>query len=108
VQILTMCVCAVVAAPLFEGAPPTSLDASTVWSLLYLAVFSTFLAFLFQMLGQQHVSPATASVIMLMETPIGVLAAVFVLHEHMANLQWAGAGLAVVAVVIAVVAERRA
>lgn len=108
VQILTMCICALVCAPLFEGAPPTSLDAPTIWSLLYLAVFSTFAAFLFQMLGQQHVSPATASVIMLMETPIGVLAAVFVLNEHMANLQWAGAGLALIAVIIAVVAERRA
>ena len=108
VQILSMCACSIFFAPLIEGPPPSSLDATTLWSLLYLAVFSTFAAFLFQMLGQQHVSPATASVLMLLETPIGVIAAVLILDEHMAGAQWVGAALAVVAVAIAVVAERRA
>lgn len=107
VQIIAMCGCSLVCAPIFEGAPPTSLDASTMTALVYLAVFSTFAAFLLQMLGQQHVSPATASVLMLLETPIGVIAAVVILKEHMAGFQWLGAGLAVVAVVIAVAAERR-
>jgi drug/metabolite transporter (DMT)-like permease len=44
---------------------------------------------------------------MLLETPIGVIAAVVILKEHMAGFQWIGAGLAVVAVVIAVFAERK-
>lgn len=105
VQILSMCACSLVFAPLIEGAPPTTVDTTTWISLVYLAVFSTFAAFLFQMLGQQHVSPATASVLMLLETPIGVVAAVVILDEHMAGFQWLGAALAVVAVVIAVVAE---
>ena len=106
VQILVMAAVAVVAAPLIEGAPPAALSDRTLTSLLYLAVASTFLAFLFQVLGQQHVSPATASVLMLLETPIGVLAAVVILHERMAGFQWWGAALALVAVVVAVFAER--
>ncbi|MDP2341043.1 MAG: DMT family transporter [Deltaproteobacteria bacterium] len=107
VQILVMAAVAVVVAPLIEGAPPTTLSERAITSLVYLAVASTFLAFLFQMLGQRHVSPSTASVLMLLETPIGVLAAVAILHERMAGFQWVGAGLALVAVVVAVVAERR-
>ncbi len=107
VQIGAMTVCAVVCAPLFEGAPPTIVDDRTWLSLLYLAVFSTFIAFLLQMLGQRHVSPASASVIMLVETPIGVLAAVVILGEALAPTQWVGAGFALVAVVVAIFAERR-
>jgi drug/metabolite transporter (DMT)-like permease len=107
VQILVMAAVAVVAAPLLEGQPPGALSDRTLASLLYLAVASTFLAFLFQMLGQRHVSPSTASVLMLLETPIGVVAAVVILDERMAGFQWLGAVLALVAVVCAVFAERR-
>ncbi len=106
VQILAMSACALAVAPLVDGASPHDLDPSTWWSLLYLAVASTFVAFLLQLLGQRHVSPSTASILMLLETPIGVVAAVVILHERMAGLQWVGAALALVAVVVAVVAER--
>ena len=106
VQILVMAGCAVVVAPLFEGSPPADVGARTMASLVYLAVCSTFLAFLFQMLGQRHVSPSTASILMLLETPIGVFAAVAILNERMAGVQWVGAALALIAVVCAVAAER--
>jgi amino acid transporter len=46
----------------------------------FLSLAFAFLAFLLQMLGQRHVSPSTAAVLMLLETPIGVGAAVFVLR----------------------------
>jgi hypothetical protein len=42
---------------------------------------------------------------MLVETPIGVVAAVLLLDEQMQAAQWMGAVLAVVAVVVAVAAE---
>jgi drug/metabolite transporter (DMT)-like permease len=108
VQVLAMSLGSVVVAPFFEGAPPLSWDAPTWASVLYLAVFSTYGAFLLQMLGQQHVSPSTAAVLMLLETPIGVGSAVAFLKERMTGLQWAGAVLAIVAVVLAVIAEQRA
>lgn len=108
VQIMTMATCAFVIAPLLEGPPPTHIGTPTFFSLVYLAVASTFLAFWFQMLGQRHVSPSTASILMMVETPIGVVAAVVILHEAMADFQWAGAFLALVAVAVAVAAEKPA
>lgn len=108
VQILVMMVLAVVIAPLLETMPALStLPPATWWSLLYLAVFSTIAAFLLQLLGQQHLSPTPATIIMLLETPIGVVAAVLLLDEQMGGLQWVGAGVAVLAVVLAVAGERR-
>jgi drug/metabolite transporter (DMT)-like permease len=105
VQILTMGICAVVCAPLVEGLPHALPDARTWASLLYLAVASTFIAFQCQLVGQRDVSPAAAGVLMLVETPIGVIAAVLLLDEQMQAAQWMGAALAVVAVVVAVAAE---
>jgi drug/metabolite transporter (DMT)-like permease len=105
VQVLAMSACSVVVAPIFEGWPAHAPDAVTWASVTYLAIASTFVAFLLQMLGQRHVSPSAAAVLMLLETPIGVGAAVLFLGERMSGLQWVGAGLAVIAVVIAVLAE---
>jgi drug/metabolite transporter (DMT)-like permease len=78
-----------------------------VWSMLYLAIFSTFVAFGLQLHGQRVVGPATASILMLMETPIGVLAAMVLLGEQMDALQWLGAAVMIVAVAIAVRAETK-
>ena len=48
-----------------------------------------------------------ASIIMLLEVPVGVFGAVLLLGESMGGLQWLGAAVAVVAVVVAVIGERR-
>jgi len=82
-------------------------DERALLSLLYLATFSTMGAFTLQIVGQRHVSPAPASIIMLLETPIGVISAVLLLGEFMSTLQWVGAGVALVAVVTSVAFERR-
>ncbi len=76
-------------------------------SLLYLATFSTMGAFTLQIVGQRHLSPAPASIIMLLETPIGVISAVILLNELMSATQWLGAAVALAAVIIAVAFERR-
>lgn len=108
VQVLSMSACSIVIALPFEGWPARAPDAVTWASVAYLAVASTFIAFLLQMLGQRHVSPSTAAVLMLLETPIGVASAVVLLGERMDSVQWLGAALAVIAVIVAVWAEHRA
>lgn len=111
IQILVMAVLSVVVAPVFEADTLHTLrelvwSSETVLSLLYLAVFSTIAAFGLQLVGQRHLSPTPATIVMLLETPIGVLAAVALLNEAMGGWQWVGAGLALVAVVLAVAGER--
>ena len=108
VQVLAMSVCSAVVAPVFEGWPAQLPDGVTWASVTYLAIASTFVAFLLQMLGQRHVAPSTAAVLMLLETPIGVGAAVLLLNERMTAPQWTGAVLAIVAVLVAVAAENHA
>lgn len=110
VQIVAMAVLAVVVAVVLEPAGATGVlrvGAASLGSLVYLAVFSTIVAFTLQFVGQQHLSPAPASIIMLLEVPIGVFGAVLLLGDAMGGLQWLGALVAVVAVVVAVVGERR-
>ena len=110
VQILAMTVLGFVVAVVVEGdaaARVFAIGNGSLLSLLYLAVFSTIVAFTLQFVGQQHLSPAPASIIMLLEVPIGVLGAVWLLGDTMVGLQWLGAGVAVVAVVVAVMGERR-
>jgi drug/metabolite transporter (DMT)-like permease len=57
--------------------------------------------------GQRHASPSTAAVIMLLETPVGVLAALALFGEQMAVSQWIGAGVLVTGVLISLAAEMR-
>ena len=108
VQMSTMWVVSVVAAPIGEWGAWSALStasSTTWWSLLFLAVFSTTIAFTCQIFGQRHLSPAPAAVIMLLEAPIGVLAAVLFLGETMGPWQWVGGGVVVVAVLLSVLSE---
>lgn len=109
VQMSTMWLVSVLVAPVFEwdGLAHLPAASTTTWAaLLGLAVFSTTVAFTCQIYGQRHLSPSTAAVIMLLETPIGVLAAVFLLGEHLGRWQWAGGAVVLVGVLLAILSER--
>ena len=62
-------------------------------STLYLASFSSIVAFGIQMMAQQTLSPSTASTLLLMETPFGVLFGVLFLKEQLGWMQLCGAAL---------------
>jgi drug/metabolite transporter (DMT)-like permease len=89
-----------------------AMPSSTWFAFAYLAVFSTVVAFTCQLFGQRHASAPTAAVIMLLETPIGVIGAVLAFEEHMAISQWLGAAVLLAGVGMSlraeVVRERRA
>jgi drug/metabolite transporter (DMT)-like permease len=108
---LQLVVVAAIAVPLalvVEGMPDLHAIEPRTWaSFGYLAVFSTVIAFTCQILGQRHTSPPTAAVIMLLETPIGVLGALLFFDERMGPLQWVGAGVVVAGVAASLVAELR-
>jgi len=107
VQIFVMTMWSILSVAVFETVPPLSgLPPAAWWSLAYLALFSTIVAFLLQLLGQRELAPSPATIIML-EAPVGVFAAVALLGETMARVQWIGASLALLAVALAIVGERR-
>jgi drug/metabolite transporter (DMT)-like permease len=108
-QLVVVMALAIPAALFVEGMPDlSSIDARTWMSFGYLAAFSTVVAFTCQIFGQRHTSPPTAAVIMLLETPIGVLAALVLVHETMAPWQWAGAAVLLGGVAVSLRAELRA
>lgn len=92
VQLSTMAALALPTA-LLVGQPldASALDLRTGLALAYLAVFSSVVAFGFQLLGQRYASPSLCAVVFLMEAPIGALTAMTVLDERMSALQGLGA-----------------
>lgn len=66
---------------LFEDFP-VQWSVGTVGGLLYLAVFSTAVALLLQNVGQKHTPPASASIILSLESVFGVLFSVVLYGEE--------------------------
>lgn len=65
---------------LFEDFP-TKWTLNSVSELMYLAVFATAVALLFQIIGQKYTHPAPAAIIMSLESVFGVLFSVLFYHE---------------------------
>lgn len=78
---------------------PTGLSSGTVWGLVYLVIFSSCGALLFQNIGQKYTAPATAAVLLSLEAPFGVLTSILVGEEDLNPLMVLGFILIFVAVV---------
>lgn len=76
-------------------------------SLLFLTVFSSFIAFFIQVRAQRVLSSGTASMIFLLESPFAAISAYFLLHERLTPLQWTGALILLLAAFAAVQTEAR-
>lgn len=78
---------------------PAGLSAGTVWGLVYLVIFSSCGALLFQNIGQKYTAPATAAVLLSLEAPFGVLTSILVGEENLNPLMVLGFVLIFAAVV---------
>ena len=70
-------------------------------SLLFAAVFSSGIAYTFQMIGQQGVHPALASMLMSMESMFSVVAGWVLLGEVLSVKELIGCGIMFIAVILA-------
>lgn len=78
------------------------LSSKEAWiSLLFAAVFSSGVAYTFQMVGQQGVNPALASMLMSMESMFSVLAGWVLLGEVLSVKELIGCGIMFIAVILA-------
>lgn len=84
---------------LFTGGAPGALSGSMVFSLMYLAVMATSVALLFQNVGQVHSDPASASVLLSLESVFGVIFSVIFYGDPVTPRLVLGFGLIFVAVV---------
>ena len=69
----------------------SALDAA--WPIAYMMIFSTAIAFTFQLLAQRHAAPSHATVIMSLESVFALLAGWLLLHEILSGRELLGCGL---------------
>ena len=71
-----------------------------VWCILYCGIFSCGIAYWLQIVGQRHLPPALASLIMSFESVFGALFGVLLLHERMTARELLGCGIIFIALIL--------
>lgn len=99
-QMLTCAALGIVCALLFET-PPKVMTIEMILPVTYLGVFSTFLAYLFQTIGQKYTSASRAAILLSLESVFGIIFSILILKEQVTFSIVIGAGLIFVAVIIA-------
>lgn len=85
-----------------DGLYRLAVDLSAVWvELLYAAVFSSGVAYSFQMLGQRDVHPTLASLLMSLEAVLALLSALAIQGQRPSGREWVGCVLMFVAILLA-------
>ena len=79
---------------------PLQLATETVWSLLYVSIFSTLIALVLQTVCQKYVPPARASLIMSLESLFGTLFGILLLNERLTLKTFGGFLLIFAAILI--------
>ncbi len=84
-----------------QGDIPTTLEKEAIYSIVYLAIFSTTLAYLFQNVANQYTSATKAAIILSTESFFGMVLSVIFLHEVLTSRMVIGAVLILLAIFIA-------
>lgn len=71
-----------------------------IWCILYCGIFSCGIAYWLQIVGQRHLPPALASLIMSFESVFGAIFGALILHERMTCRELLGCGLIFLALVL--------
>lgn len=100
IQFLTCAVIQTVLALLTEQSMNMEMIFSNVLPLLYLGVGSSGVAYTLQILGQNGVNPAAASIIMSLESVFGVIGTAVVLGTHLEVREYIGCAIVLVAVIL--------
>lgn len=100
VQMITCCVLGFICAFIFEDAPQ-NLSMGMAIPVIYLGVFSTFIAFLCQTVGQKYTSASRAAIILCMESVFGTLLSVIILKDVLTTNMIIGSLLILISVIIA-------
>ncbi|MEY9973270.1 drug/metabolite transporter (DMT)-like permease [Lysinibacillus sp. RC46] len=84
-----------------QGDIPSTLEKEAIYSIVYLAIFSTTLAYLFQNIANQYTSATKAAIILSTESFFGMVLSVIFLHEVLTSRMVVGAILILLAILIA-------
>ena len=84
----------------FSGLPTIENVIGAIFPLLYAGVLSSGIAYTFQIIGQKHLAPTVASLIMSLESVFATLAGWIVLHEVLSTKELLGCTLVFTAVIL--------
>ncbi len=102
VQFLT---CAVLSVPMMAITefPSSSAftDTDSLINILYVGLFSAGLGYTLQSIGQKYTEPSVASLIMSLESVVGLIGAVIILQEKHTDIELAGCMFVFIAVILA-------
>lgn len=87
--------------------PTIAAMTACIWPLLYVAVFSSCVAYTLQIIAQKGANPAVVSLLLSMESVFAVLGGAVLLHERLSGRELLGCFLMVVAIVLAELPEKR-
>jgi drug/metabolite transporter (DMT)-like permease len=107
VQLATVALLSVAAAWGLEGPPAIRWQPAVIGGQLYLAIFSSGVAFTLQFWAQRRISPTAAAMVFLLEAPFGALAGYLAYGEQLTLLQALGAVLMIGASYLAVAAGEK-
>ena len=99
VQFITASFIAVIAV-LIQGDIPTTFEKEALYSIIYLAVFSTTIAYVFQNIAFQYTTATKGAIILSLESFFGMLLSVLFLHEVLTGRMIIGAALIMIAILI--------
>ena len=99
VQFITASFIAVIAV-LIQGDIPTTFEKEALYSIIYLAVFSTTIAYVCQNIAFQYTTATKGAIILSLESFFGMLLSVLFLHEVLTGRMIIGAALIMIAILI--------
>ena len=99
VQFITASFIAVIAV-FIQGDIPTTFEKEALYSIIYLAVFSTTIAYVCQNVAFQYTTATKGAIILSLESFFGMLLSVLFLHEVLTGRMIIGAALIMIAILI--------
>lgn len=95
--------CALIGIPAMGivGFPTPAEIGANAWELLYMGIMSAGVGFTLQTIGQKHVDPSVATLMMCLESVFGILGGAIVLHESHSARELAGCLIVLIAVFLA-------
>ena len=99
VQFITASLISVIAV-FIQGNIPTTFEKEALYSIIYLAVFSTTIAYVCQNIAFQYTTATKGAIILSLESFFGMLLSVLFLHEVLTGRMIIGAALIMIAILI--------
>lgn len=88
-------------------APSWAGIAACIWPLLYIAVFSSCVAYTLQIVAQKGANPTVVSLLLSLESVFAAVGGAVLLHERLTGRELLGCGLMMVAIVLAELPDRK-